>query len=106
MRLCGSALLALLVFGLASPAQGQDLPLWTPLHGAFAFPNLEGTRLLATAEIASPEALHAALCKRGSTYALAIDWGGAEGSALSLSYADDSGEFKRVLNDSWYRSPL
>jgi hypothetical protein len=32
---------------------------------AFAFPNEQGTRLLATGEIATPEALRIALCTGG-----------------------------------------
>jgi len=50
------------VLGLVSHAHAQDLPSWTARHGAFAFPNLKGTRLLSTAEIASPEAMYAAIC--------------------------------------------
>jgi hypothetical protein len=43
--------------------------------------------------------------KRGSTYLLAVDWGGAEGSALSLHISEGGGPFKQVLSDSWYRAP-
>ena len=46
------------------------------------------------------------LLKRGTTYLLAIDWKGAEGSALSLHAADSAGQFDELLTDSWYRSPL
>ncbi|HUP40961.1 MAG TPA: hypothetical protein VM115_12635 [Vicinamibacterales bacterium] len=46
------------------------------------------------------------LLKRGATYVLAIDWGGAEGNALSVHTADGGGQFKEVLTDSWYRSPM
>jgi hypothetical protein len=46
------------------------------------------------------------LLKRGSTYVLAVDWAGAEGSALSLHIAEGSGPFKEVLSDSWYTAPM
>ena len=46
------------------------------------------------------------LLKRGSSYLLAVDWGGAEGSALALHVSESGGQFKEVLSDSWYRSPL
>lgn len=46
------------------------------------------------------------LLKRGTAYVLAIDWSGAEGSALSLHVAEGSGQFKEVVSDSWYRSPI
>lgn len=46
------------------------------------------------------------LLKRGTTYVLGIDWAGAEGSALSLNIADEAGDLKEVVSDSWYRSPL
>ncbi len=37
---------------------------------------------------------------------LAIDWAGAEGSALSLHAAEGPGQFKELITESWYRSPL
>ena len=46
------------------------------------------------------------LLKRGSTYVLAVDWKGAEGDALSVHTAEDSAQFKELVSDSWYRSPL
>ena len=46
------------------------------------------------------------LLKRGTTYVLAIDWAGAEGNALSLHVAEGGGQFKEVVSDSWYRSPI
>jgi hypothetical protein len=46
------------------------------------------------------------LLKRGSTYTIAIDWGGAEGSALSVHTSDEGQPFKEVMTDSWYRAPL
>lgn len=71
MRLCASTLLV--VLGLVTHAQGQDLPSWTAQHGAFAFPNEEGTRLLATAEIGKPEALRTALCAGGQRVAVRFE---------------------------------
>ena len=46
------------------------------------------------------------LVKRGATYVLGVDWKGAEGDALSIHTAEDSAQFKEVVSDSWYRSPL
>jgi hypothetical protein len=46
------------------------------------------------------------LLKRGTTYVLAVDWSGAEGDALSVNVAEDGGQFKEVITDSWYRSPM
>ncbi len=46
------------------------------------------------------------LLKRGTTYWLALDWAGAEGNALSLHAAEATGQFKELISDSWYRSPL
>ncbi len=46
------------------------------------------------------------LLKRGTAYVIAIDWSGAEGSALSLHVADGPGQFKELIDESWYRSPL
>ena len=46
------------------------------------------------------------LLKRGTTYVLALDWAGAEGSALSLHTSDGGGQFKELFSDSWYRAPM
>jgi hypothetical protein len=46
------------------------------------------------------------LLKRGKTYVVAVDWAGAEGNVLSVHTADGAGQFKELMNDSWYRSPL
>jgi hypothetical protein len=46
------------------------------------------------------------LLKRGTTYILAVDWAGAEGNVLSVQSAEGSDQFKEVITDSWYRSPL
>lgn len=46
------------------------------------------------------------LMKRSATYFIAIDWAGAEGSALSLHTVEGGGQFRELLTDSWYRSPL
>jgi len=46
------------------------------------------------------------LVKRGSTYLLALDWKGAEGSALSLHTSDSAGQFKELFSESWYRAPM
>ena len=46
------------------------------------------------------------LLKRGSSYFLAVNWAGAEGSALSLHAAEAGSQFRELVTDSWYRSPL
>jgi len=46
------------------------------------------------------------LLKRGSSYLMAVSWSAAEGNSLSLLSADDSSDFKEIVQDSWYRSPL
>ena len=46
------------------------------------------------------------LLKRGSSYLMAVSWSAAEGNSLSLLGAEDSREFKEIVQDSWYRSPL
>jgi hypothetical protein len=46
------------------------------------------------------------LLKRGTTYLLAVDWAGAEGDALSVHVAESGNQFKEVVSDSWYRSPI
>jgi hypothetical protein len=46
------------------------------------------------------------ILKRGSTYTIAIDWGGAEGRALSVHVSDGISEFKEVVTDSWYTAPI
>jgi hypothetical protein len=46
------------------------------------------------------------LLKRGSTYLLALDWKGAEGSTLSLHTSDGTGQFKELFSESWYRAPM
>ena len=46
------------------------------------------------------------LLKRGSTYLLALDWKGAEGSALSLHTSEGAGQFKELFSESWYRAPM
>jgi hypothetical protein len=46
------------------------------------------------------------LLKRGSTYFLAVDWRAGEGNALSLHAAEGAGQFKELITESWYRSPL
>jgi len=46
------------------------------------------------------------LLKRGSTFFLGVDWAGAEGNALSVHAAEAGSQFKEVVTDSWYRSPM
>jgi hypothetical protein len=45
------------------------------------------------------------LLKRGTRYVMAVDWAGAEGNVLSVQAAEGS-QFKEVISDSWYRSPM
>ena len=44
--------------------------------------------------------------ERAETYVLAIDWTAAEGNALSLHTSESGGQFKEIVSDSWYRSPI
>jgi hypothetical protein len=46
------------------------------------------------------------LLKRGTMYVVAVDWAGAEGNALSVHAAEGAGQFKEIISDSWYRSPM
>jgi hypothetical protein len=46
------------------------------------------------------------LMKRGATYLLGVDWTGAEGNALSVHVAEGGSQFKEIVTDSWYRSPI
>jgi hypothetical protein len=46
------------------------------------------------------------LLRRGAGYVIGIDWAGAEGRALSVHISDGPGQFKEVVSDSWYHSPL
>ena len=43
--------------------------------------------------------------RRGGEFTLGLRWSGAEGDNLALSVSE-SNQFKQVLNDYWYRSPL
>ena len=53
---------------LAGGLPRQDLPSATAQHGAFAFPDLSGTRLLAASTLPQPDMLHAALCSDGRRF--------------------------------------
>ena len=46
------------------------------------------------------------LLKRGPAYLLGVSWAGAEGQALTFWSAEDGNQFKKIITDSWYRSPL
>ena len=46
------------------------------------------------------------LLKRGTMCVVAVDWAGAEGNVLSVHTAEGEGQFKELMSDSWYRSPL
>jgi hypothetical protein len=46
------------------------------------------------------------LMTRGTAYVMAVAWSGAEGIALSLVTAEGDSDFRQVIGDSWYRSPL
>jgi hypothetical protein len=49
----------------ASVAAAQELPRATPEHGAFAFADRSGSKLIVTAPLAAPDALTTALCGDG-----------------------------------------
>jgi hypothetical protein len=57
-----SAALVSLCLWVAAALAGQDLPTSTVEHGAFAFPDVAGTRLLATSTVPQPESLKTAVC--------------------------------------------
>src|SRR6185436_13322814 len=57
-----SASIVALCLGVAAALGGQDLPTSTVEHGAFAFPDAAGTRLLATSTVPQPESLKTAIC--------------------------------------------
>ncbi len=57
----------LLLF-LAGGIRGQELPRATAQYGAFAFPDLSGTHLLAVSDLSQPDRLHEALCSDGRRY--------------------------------------
>ncbi len=57
--------LACLLLLASIDARAQALPAWTPQHGVFAFPDSNGRRLLATAELEQPEQLKVGLCSSG-----------------------------------------
>jgi hypothetical protein len=48
--------------------QGQGLPGATAEHGAFAFPDPSGRRLLVVSDLARPELLHEAACSDGRRF--------------------------------------
>ena len=64
-------------------ARAQDLSAWTPQHGVFAFPDPNGRRLLATAELQKPEQLKVALCSSGERFAVQFDHKQASDPAAS-----------------------
>jgi hypothetical protein len=57
----GAFLIPLCVYTVMA-ARGQDPPASTVEHGAFAFPDRAGTRLLVTSTVSQPESLKTAIC--------------------------------------------
>jgi hypothetical protein len=57
-----STCLLALCLCIVAAVLGQDLPASTVEHGAFAFPDVAGTRLLATSTLSQPEGLKTAIC--------------------------------------------
>lgn len=55
-----------LVLYVVAAIRGQELPRATARHGAFAFSNGNGTRLLAASDLPQPDNVHDALCSDGS----------------------------------------
>ena len=71
---------------------------------AFAFPNEQGTRLLATGEIARPEALRVALCSGGRQVPVQFERTQAEGRNSTgrqtpQNFANTAGTVFRVLGE-------
>jgi hypothetical protein len=52
----------------ANPVRGQETPSATIEHGAFAFPDLSGTRLLTVSDLPQPAVFETALCSDGRRY--------------------------------------
>lgn len=69
---------AVLSLLFASALSAQDVPAWTEQHGAFAFADETGGRLLSTADISKPEALRTAICTGDRRVAVRFDRGQAE----------------------------
>ena len=65
--------ICLLVCVDAAVIQGQELPRATAQHGAFAFPDSNGTRLLAASELSQPDMVHDALCSDGRRVPVRFD---------------------------------
>lgn len=59
--------------GALAPVEGQGPPASTAMHGAFAFPDRNGARLITTAPVAQPALLTAALCSGGRRLVVQFD---------------------------------
>jgi hypothetical protein len=57
-----SGFLVALWLCVVAAVSGQDQPASTVEHGAFAFPDMAGTRLLVTSTLSQPESLKTAIC--------------------------------------------
>lgn len=71
--------------------RGKGLDLWRADDGGVLSP--DGFRVVFA-------------LRRGQFRALAINWSGAEGDALSLLVADKGTRFTEAINEYWYRAPL
>ena len=61
------------LFCMVAAIPGQELPRATAEHGAFAFPNFDGTHLLAASDLPKAERVHDALCSDGSRVPVRFD---------------------------------
>ncbi len=68
------------ILAASAPAHAQDVPSATAQHGAFAFPDEAGTRLIAVSDPPDPSSLRIALCTGGRRFAVRFDHRQAERS--------------------------
>jgi hypothetical protein len=77
----------------------QDVSAWTEQHGAFAFPDETGTRLLSTAEIPKPDQLHTALCTGGGR--VAIRFLGRQTESANSTHRQTSDNFAHTAGSAF-----
>ena len=81
-RIAKVGAVASVVLLLSVGAGSQELPRVTTEHGAFAFPDPDGTRLIVTADVSLPDLLHEAVCSNGRRFPVRYDrkQAGSEGA--------------------------
>ena len=93
--------MALVAVSAADLVRTQDLPAWSAQHGAFAFPDETGARLLSTAAISDPAALRTALCSGGRRLVVQFDRRQAQSSSSTQrqaphNFANTAGAIFRI----------